>query len=622
MQEIHNIYNSINTKYNNDSIAIEKLLSFLAGKLYINNPKDEFLHKSLCKHEPIDLIKIIQLIGLMHQKRKQKNIIAKTDERKHHGIYYTDYAIAKYIAKTTLSFISSKKELSKLNFLEPCSGIGIFVFAYIDCIFERINKISKNQAQNIINNIFCSDIDPEAINILKNILPIYINRKYGFKITLNDNNFFIGNLLFNIRRNKISKNDPKTIFDVRNGFDIILTNPPYRLLKANSNKYAQGKTNYHESQIKRIIEFIRKNKIYRYNEGTLNYYKIFVEEIVENYSHNSSKLGLLISNTLLNDKQSEKLRKKIFQSYYVSRISIIPEKNNFFPDITQAFCFFSIDKKRRGNTIKINPAVRNKYDLNKPSINIDFKKLKRISESLPIIALDNKGFRILFNINKHPKLNTFASLSNLRGELDLTIDKSFISLKETPYPLLRGNNIKEFSYEYSKYFAKEKFLLNLNGKQDYINQERLVCQQVSNIHANKRIKFAKIPANIILANSCNFISINKEVILKSHISLDYLLGILNSFLLDWQFKARSSNNHISNYEISEFPIAISNNRTRKQIESLADKIQQKNKVIDIIKLNIEVFKLYNLTKEESLHILNQYAGELVDNIKNRLNNAL
>ena len=38
------------------------------------------------------------------------------------------------------------------------------------------------------------------------------------------------------------------------GFDVVITNPPYRLLKANINKYNQKDETFE------IVNFIRKNK--------------------------------------------------------------------------------------------------------------------------------------------------------------------------------------------------------------------------------------------------------------------------------------------------------------------------------------------------------------------------
>ena len=56
----------------------------------------------------------------------------------------------------------------------------------------------------------------------------------------------------------------------------------------------------------------------------------------------------------------------------------------------------------------------------------------------------------------------------------------------------------------------------ISTKSKYISRERIVCQQVSNIHLEKRLKFAKIPGNIVLGNSCNFLIFNESYYLINH----------------------------------------------------------------------------------------------------------
>lgn len=622
MKEIFQIYNTICSKYKNKEELINKLLSFLEKNPKIENSLDDFLHKSLKNNNTLDPISVIQLIGLIHQKNKEAIKIAKTDERKHLGIYYTDFDIAKKITEEAFNFQINKKDLLTLKFLEPCSGIGIFVLSFIDHVFSIITDLNKKNAQKIIDNVFCADIDKEAIILLKKIIPAYINFKYNLKINIKDNNFYSGNALFDVRNGEIFKKDLKKIFGVKNGFDIVITNPPYKLLKENSNKYSAS-INPNQINIKDLVGFIKSQKIYKYNEGTLNYYKIFIEEIIENYTHTESKIGLLIPITLLNDRQSEKIRKRLINNYTFSKIYIIPEKNDFFPDISQAFCFFALNKTCNGSALEINPEVICHKDFNKRSIRLKIGTIKDISESAPIIIEEERGWSVLKKINEHPRVKSFSDINNLRGELDLTLDKAFITEQKTNHPLVRGNNITEFNFDLSNLYVNENFILKLNGKKEHVSSDRLVCQQVSNLHGNKRLKFTKVPANVILGNSCNYICKKENLFENQNVSLDYLLGILNSLLLDWRFKITNSNNHISNYEIAELPIAVPNNNQKIKIEKLVKKIRKNKNDADIARLNVEVFKLYQLTKDEIKFILSRYKhGELINNINKNLNYAL
>ena len=606
MNEIFKIYNSLSSYYPDSRNLLVRLFGFFDNNPRLDNQTDELLYKSLQTENKIDPLKVYQLIGLLHQKQKESEKIVNTDKRKHFGIYYTDYSIARLIAKESLSE-SKNKDLLGLSFYEPCSGTGIFVIAYIDEVLGRIGNLNSKAFQKFIDQIYFSDIDSEAIDLLLKLLPLYIKFKYGISIKIKATNFFKGDVLFSNHNEKIKKVNPKDIFGIPEGFDIVLTNPPYKLLKANGNKYKDElNSNQHALDIKSVLDFIRTNNVYKFNQGTLNYYKIFLEEILENYTHQSSKVGAIIPITLLNDKQSELLRKRIINKYKLFKIYIIPEKNEFFPDISQAFCFFALDKKEPGNIIRINPKVVSQNDFANEGVEVNIDHIEKISETAPIVIESEIGWKILQKLNAFPKLRSLASVCNARGELDLTLDKGFITKERTSLPLLRGNNISEFSYTLGEFFTDEKFMKKTAEKNKYISRERLVCQQISNIHLEKRLKFTKIPENIVLGNSCNFLTFDESLFGNQEVGLDYLLGVLNSMLLNWRFKITNSNNHISNYELAELPIALPSISNRNEIEKLVSLIKNTDDQENVYKLNTKVFELYGLNNEEINYVLGKH----------------
>src|SRR3989344_24199 len=606
MSEIFKIYNSLCSRYPNSQNLLKKLFSFFGNNPLLDNQMDEILYKNLQTRNKIDPLKIYQLIGLLHQKQKESEKIVNTNKRKHFGIYYTDYSIARLIAKESLNN-SDSECLLDLTFYEPCSGTGIFIIAYIDEVLDRVRSINVRSFQKFIDKIYFSDIDAEAVGLLVKLLPLYIKCKYNISIKINLKNYYKGNVLFSNHNGEIKKVSQKDIFEMAGGFDIILTNPPYKLLKANGNKYKdESNSNQHALDIKNTLDFIRTNNVYKFNQGTLNYYKIFLEEILENYTHQSSRVGVIIPITLLNDKQSELIRKRIINKYKLFKIHIIPEKNEFFPEISQAFCFFALDKKEPGNIIRINPKVVSQGDFANEGVEVNIDHIEKISETAPIVIENEIGWRILQKLNEFPKLRTLASVCNARGELDLTLDKGFITKERTSLPLLRGNNVSEFSYTLGEFFTDEKFMRNTAEKNKYISRERLVCQQISNIHLEKRLKFTKIPENIVLGNSCNFLTFDESLFGNQEVSLDYLLGVLNSMLLNWRFKITNSNNHISNYELAEWPIIIPSISDRNEIEKLVSLIKNTDDQENVYKLNTKVFELYGLNNEEINYVLGKH----------------
>lgn len=618
--KIYYIYKLLSKKWISNKEIIDLSLNFLK-KNKVSNVND-FLPSLNIKLEEFNLNKIdlIELIGLAHQKDKEKVYISNTNERKHYGIYYTNYSIAKLIAKDTLNFYDSKSDFSKLSFLEPCSGVGIFAIAYLETIFKK-NPNNIDQVQNIINKMYFADIDSEAINLIKQIIPIYIKSEYNKEVTIPQKNTYVGDTLFSVKDEKVSKNNLKKIFSQDN-FDVILTNPPYKLLKYNSNLY-DIKSDSLKKETNLIISYIRKNKIYKYNSGTLNLYKLFLEEILLNLTNENSKIGLLIPSTLLSDKQSFNLRNKIINNYRLSPIYIIPEKNDFFSDVCQSFCFFSIDKKTNSKFIYIKDKITNEDHFFKKPIKVNTQLIKKISSLEEVVPTDQIGWKILSKIHKNSKIKELPYIKNLRGELDLSIDNKYITNDETQLPLIKGNCIQEYTHSKNEYFTSSSFVNKLNGKQTYILKDRIACQQISNINSFKRLKFSIIPKNMILGNSCNFITTeNNMSIFNDEIDLHTLLGILNSFLMDWRFRLTNSNNHVGNYEIDELPIVVPKPKIRQKINKIVDRlIENPNDITAKAELNYYIFTTYKLDKQEILYILNKYLkDDSARNLTQRINN--
>ena len=99
-KKIYSIYTSLSSSGLRDIEIINLLIKLLRSN---DLPSDQRNHSSLTKlkleNHKLDYIAIVELIGLTHQKKKEKVEISNTDERKHHGIYYTDYSIAELITK-------------------------------------------------------------------------------------------------------------------------------------------------------------------------------------------------------------------------------------------------------------------------------------------------------------------------------------------------------------------------------------------------------------------------------------------------------------------------------------------------------------------------------------------
>ena len=312
----------------------------------------------------------------------------------------------------------------------------------------------------------------------------------------------------------------------------------------------------------------------------LNYYQLSIEMILR-LTKTNGQIGIICPSSLFADLTSAKLRKHILTSHKLHFIRYYPEAARLFENVSQSTVIFYLQKN--GKTDKIGIEISdNLFDIN-------FETIKNVfPTNFEIPLIDKTGWSILSKISRHKKVKDISYIRNRRGELDLTLYKPFITTKNTGWRLVRGNMISENGVidRNGEFVEIDGFLNKKSGDfktHDY-NKERLICQQISNVDMQKRLKFVFCDKTDILGNSCNYIvSTRKQSDLKK------LFFILNSELLNWRFKITSSNNHINNYELDELPIV--------DLDSFELSDFSKDET------NGKICELYGLTKTETNYIL-------------------
>lgn len=531
----------------------------------------------------------IKFIGLDYQ--KTVDILY----RKNSGIFYTGLDLAEYISKKLIDYIkASNKDIYSLRLLEPCVGIGNFIFSYLR-ILSQTNTETSN-IKKIIDNIYVCDIDRQALGIYKNIFEKFVYVYFGIRIHKNYWTEHLKNeLSFNISAEECKYISYDSVFSsIADKFDIIITNPPYKNLKANENNYSDINDYIRDKSIYKIIsEYVKKHFSYA-NEGVLNMYKIFVEDILCQYTKNDAIVSLLIPSTIISDKTCSKLRNFILNENKLVSITEVNENDKNI-DAQQSMVSLLIHKGEKTSRIGIDNIKNNEEHT------IDYNNIKELPLANYLCKLSESEISILKKIYQFPKIKDLDFIDNKRGELDLTANKKYITKQQTPYKLIRGKNLAFYKLkeEQNEYVLSE--FVQISTKNHFIKQDRIACQQISNINCDRRLKFIYLKKNYVLANSCNFISISKN---KYNIDIYTLLGILNSSLLNWYFKLISSNNHINNYEIDEFPIPIGYSRINEIGLMVKEYLEfgDDNILLNIDKMVNEAFGLNEEKKEISSFI--------------------
>lgn len=501
------------------------------------------------------------------RKKSKENLIEN-------GAVYTQDSIAYSIVKKTLEKI---EDISNSKILDFATGTGRFYRQLAICLK---NEYGISYSSSILNNIYAIDVDPIAINIcrlsaLSMIERVDLQTLRTISQHIVCKNALIKNILYD--KSSLMPDDLDALHLGK--FDAIVSNPPYLVLKPNKRKMDTQTV----ENINNMSKYFRTSQDYQYSiEGMLNLYQLSLETMVKMLKVNG-QMGIICPSTLFADISASKLRKFLLKKHNVYYIKYFSEDDPLFDNVTQATCIFHLTKGVPTSNITIISAGK-KFEI---SIN-DVKLVFASNWEIPSIG--KIEWDILKKLLAIPLMKNLSYIRNKRGELDLSLFRDYITMEPTNFRLVRGNMISDNSInDINHEFVKPEFLEKKSS--DYLandqGKRRLVCQQISNQTQNVRLKFVECQKNDILGNSCNYITVDDNLIPKMKI-------ILNSALLNWRFKVTSTNNHINNYELDELPI-INLDLVKKDVLELDD-----------VKRDETICSLYGLKGEEIKYIIRQH----------------
>lgn len=241
-----------------------------------------------------ELISIIfQSRPLRHNGKDQGDLI-----RKRQGIYHTSYDVAKIIAreglnphinqickkiiKTNDTNLQKKlyEDILSLRIIDPACGTGIILSAAVEYLCE-INQSLKKILNNpnfylsgksfsdyiVTKCIFGVDIDPEACKTTRAILATkYTINNQDLSNNIRCGNSILPSNLFSKDRFSFQK-DFSLIFEINNGFDVLIMNPPYERLKIDKSDFsrlAKSEDIYetHKNDNSNLVKIIKKSNEY------------------------------------------------------------------------------------------------------------------------------------------------------------------------------------------------------------------------------------------------------------------------------------------------------------------------------------------------------------------------
>lgn len=368
--------------------------------------------------------------------------------------------------------------------------------------------------------------------------------------------------------------DPEWMFGIKDGFDIVIGNPPYGA-KLSENDKILYRGLYPETQFK------------------IDTYSLFILRSMNLLSINGI-CSYILPNTLLDNYFEEQVRLKVLKEYVLCEVNDLNDKI-FDGAVVHAMIIAFMNQKLDDYSVKVNSGEK-LYD--EPQYIPASYFIEQPNCMISIRTFESQG--LIDKISCNCKL--LEQVIDIRQAIKSGDDKFYISrYKENSNykPILRGKDVGRFSY-------------NFPGL--YINYgKHLACPRQSYIFEQPKILIREAGATITATydedNYYIMSSLYNALLIDPKFNLKYILGLLNSSLFQYLMnkltfeKTKGAFTKAKIYHYYNLPVKICNNQS--QIISLVDRVlSQKKDDINADTTSEEqeidriIYKLYDLTYDE------------------------
>ena len=378
------------------------------------------------------------------------------------------------------------------------------------------------------------------------------------------------------------------------GFDIVIGNPPY--MQVQKGIYPASHFPYSEGK----------------DKGKQNLYKVFVEHAY-NIANDKGISCLITQSSLMCDLSASYTRNLLLTQTQIQQIIEFPKnpptkEGRVFKSVLQGTCIVLFVKDKPLDSQSFNLSINNdKTTINK----LAFETIaqKQILDFYPQrfeIPLITQGEMPLLQKIKTDKVLLESLLDDtLQGNINTIHLRRIQAEKETGFYLMKGENIHRYYFDnnfmHCKISNETTKIVERNQKGKYIIAMQGITgtTDINRIHCtlleSKNTKFV-------------FLDSTKMLFLPNANIAKFIVGILNSRIIDWLFRKTSTNNNINIYELESLPIPKITESNQplcdeiikcvEQILSLK-KVDSSNDTAELeSKIDSLVYKLYNLTNDE------------------------
>lgn len=375
--------------------------------------------------------------------------------------------------------------------------------------------------------------------------------------------------------------DPEWMFGVKNGFDIVIGNPPYFVIK-NDNPL---KNAYEEA----FIEL---------KSGRVNIYQLFLG-LGRNLLNTAGTLSYIHPKTLLGDAYLAATRSFMLKNFAEVSILNIASRTDTFAAVLQSVIVTTWTVDAQSGSDKVAEIIT-KADLD--GINpLNVKRQDLVMDDGRMLVSSTAE---TYSIVRKVKSASSCTLQFRTGSIEWNKHKATLSstYDGTNCRLLFGENIQRFSMIESRRRIESSYVgtpgLPTLSSPAIVTQRTTAIEQPWRIIATF-IDPVKESIPIVTENSTNVFVVESELLGK------FYLGLLCSKFMDYYFRVFNSNTHVSSGELNSLPVPLASDEQQAHVASLVDQIlaaKKSDPAADTSALEAEidekVFDLYGLTPDE------------------------
>jgi hypothetical protein len=385
------------------------------------------------------------------------------------------------------------------------------------------------------------------------------------------------------------------------GFDCVIGNPPWDMIKANSdefftfydpeyrrlnikdkkklqsqlceNRVIRDKWKSSEDYFAHITKYCDTSGMFSHQgTGHLNAFKLFIEKFHQITGLNG-RIGLIVPSGIYTDEGCTDLRKLLFDKTHLEYLYCFENKEKIFP-IHSSFKFVILVAQNGGPTENFTAGfMQHSLDtlssLQQSGFILSVSLIRSFSpDTLSIMEFTNQSEIILMEklFLDIPLLgqkleNTWNVV--FHRELNKTDDHELLQTQETAIPVFEGKMIHQYyhMYERSVYWLFEKDAINFYAHRGYhaYKEYRLAYRAVASSTNEATLIATIIPKNTGSVNSLRVIelfSIRDDSSCMANITANeelYLVALMNSFVLNYVTRRKVSAN-LSAFYIYQLPI--------------------------------------------------------------------